>query len=291
MLKRIIGEDIHLQCSYAARSPFVQADVGMLEQVLVNLVVNSRDAMPRGGQLIIGTELRSFDTAQTDKNRETRCGRFVALSVRDTGTGISAEHLPRIFEPFFTTKEVGKGTGLGLATVYGIVKQHDGWIDVTTEVGVGSTFTLFLPAIDCPAAQAQGTPAVAPPLRGSETVLLVEDEEQVRALTRRVLETYGYQVHDAASGNEALELCRTKAPQIDLLLTDVIMPGGVTGRELAEKLTAQYAGLKVIFTSGYSGEVLERSTEFVRRIKSRFLSKPCSPRELLVALRQALDGN
>ncbi len=289
MLKRIIGEHLQLHTAYAPSLPTIQGDPGMIEQVLINLVVNARDAMPQGGQLTIATEEVSFDAGCVRDHPEARPGRFVTLAVRDTGTGISPEHLPRIFEPFFTTKEVGKGTGLGLATAYGTLKQHGGWIEASSQVGVGSTFTLFLPASSAAAGAPTNTTADSEPLRGNENILLVEDEDSVRRLTRRVLETFGYRVLEARSGREALDLSPSQLEQMDLLLTDVIMPGGVTGRELAERLTSERPNLKVVFTSGYSGEVLGHDTEIMRRSKTRFLSKPCSPRELLLAIRQCLD--
>jgi two-component system cell cycle sensor histidine kinase/response regulator CckA len=290
MLKRIIGEHIQLQCLCEPGLPMVLADAGMLEQVLVNLVVNARDAMPRGGQLVIGTGLVLLDPIQARHHDEARPGRFITLTVADKGTGIAPEHLPHIFEPFFTTKEVGKGTGLGLATVYGIVKQHQGWIDVSTKIGHGTRFTLFLPAIEAQAAPARENKDTPKPAGGKETILLVEDEDSVRLLTRRLLEKFGYTVHEASSGRSALELCRSRSPQIDLLLTDIIMPGGITGRELAEQLREANPKLKVIFTSGYSGDVLGHATEFVRQINSRFVAKPCSPQLLLETIRQYLDS-
>ena len=289
MLRRIIGEHIQLECRYAAHLPFVRADAGMLEQVLVNLVVNARDAMPQGGQLIITTEAVDIDFQYTQQHAEARPGHFVSLAVKDNGSGIAAEHLPHIFEPFFTTKELGKGTGLGLATVYGIVKQHGGWIEAASQPGAGSTFTMFLPVTEAAPAPASDAKDQARPLRGTETILLVEDEDTVRALTRRVLETYGYRVHEATSGAQALELCSSEKPRLDLLLTDVIMPGGVTGRDLADRLIAQNPSLKVIFTSGYSGEILGHDTSFIRRTYGDFLPKPCAPRDLLNAVRQSLD--
>ncbi len=289
MLKRVIGENIHLQCNCNASAPYALADVGMLEQVLVNLVVNARDAMPRGGQLMISTALVELDPIHCRDHEEARPGRFATLSVADSGTGIASEHLPHIFEPFFTTKDVGKGTGLGLATVYGIVKQHQGWIDVSTQVGVGSTFTLFLPAIEVSGPRRASSEDPSKPSGGKESILLVEDEDSVRLLTRRLLEKFGYTVHEAASGRAALELQRSQSLRLDLLLTDIIMPEGVTGRELAERMRADNPGLKVIFTSGYSGDILGNDTEFVRQTNSRFVAKPCSPQLLLQTIRQYLD--
>jgi PAS domain S-box-containing protein len=289
MLQRIIGEHIELRCSCAPSLPPVMGDPGMIEQVLVNLVVNARDAMPSGGQLTISTQENIFDSLYAHAHAEARAGRFVVLSVQDTGTGIAPEILPRVFEPFFTTKEVGKGTGLGLATVYGIIKQHQGWVDAYSRPDSGSTFTLYLPVHESPVKAPDRSVNHAEPLRGSESILLVEDEEPVRKLTRRVLETFGYHVVEAASGREALELPSSQLAQMQLLLTDVIMPGGITGRELAERLTGQYPSLQVVFTSGYSGEVLGHDTEIMQRNKVRFLAKPCSPRQILTAIRNCLD--
>ncbi|HZR18132.1 MAG TPA: response regulator [Verrucomicrobiae bacterium] len=289
MLRRIIGEHIELHCRCDPALPLVQADSGMLEQALMNLAVNARDAMPRGGQLTILTEAIELDSAQARLHDEGRPGRFVTVTVTDSGTGISSEHLPHIFEPFFTTKEVGKGTGLGLATVYGIIKQHQGWVEVSTAVGEGSNFKLFLPALVEGVSSPGKAQKPAQPRGGTETILLVEDEDAVRLLTRRFLVKFGYHVHEAASGQAALELCRTLSFKIDLLLTDIIMPGGMTGRELAEQLRRANSGLKVIFTSGYSGDVLGQDTEFVRQTDSRFLAKPCPPEVLLQTIREYLD--
>jgi signal transduction histidine kinase/FixJ family two-component response regulator len=290
MLKRIIGEDLQLQCTYAARLPAVRADVGMLEQVLVNLAVNARDAMPKGGQLLILTEFTRLDVAHTSAHPEARTGDFVCLSVTDTGTGIAAEHLPRLFEPFFTTKEVGKGSGLGLATVYGIVQQHEGWIEVASQLGAGSTFKIFLPAIEpSPAAVSATEPVEAKAAGGSETILLVEDDEAVRSLTSLILKKAGYHLHEAASGPQALELWRAHKEEIALVLTDMIMPERMNGRELAEQLLAERPALKVIFMSGYSGETVGKDTAFLRRTRTRFLQKPCHWRTLLQTVRKSLD--
>jgi PAS domain S-box-containing protein len=289
MLKRIIGEHIDLQCRYAAQLPFVQADAGMIEQVLLNLAVNARDAMPRGGHLLITTDAARFDAAYARTHPEAGAGEFVCLTVSDTGTGIAPEHLPRIFEPFFTTKEVGKGTGLGLATVYGIVKQHQGWLEVASQPGAGATFKIFLPAIPTPASAAAAAPAEAGLPGGAETILLVEDDYAVRMITRRVLESHGYKIYEATTAGEALDLWRSHAEEIALLLTDIVMPQGVTGRDLAEQLRAQRPALKVIFMSGYSADVIGKDTDFFQRTQSSFLQKPCSSRTILKTVRRCLD--
>lgn len=289
MLKRVIGEHIELQCQYGASLPLVQADPGMMEQVLVNLLVNARDAMPRGGQLHISTGKTFFDEASVRGNPEVRAGEFVCLTVRDTGVGIASEHLPRIFEPFFTTKALGKGTGLGLATVYGIIKQHQGWIEVTSETGAGAAFKIFLPALPASASKVTTAQAEPPARGGSETILLVEDDYAVRAITRRMLESVGYKIHEAAHPNEALRLWSEFSGQIDLLLTDIVLAEGITGRDLAEKLRAQRPHLKLIFMSGYTPEVAGKDTAFFRRTKSFFVQKPCSARVLFETVRQCLD--
>ena len=222
-------------------------------------------------------------------NPEARAGEFVCLRVSDTGTGIAPEVLPRIFEPFYTTKEVGRGTGLGLATVYGIVKQHGGWIEVSSQVGEGSTFKVFLPAIPTPARLAAAAAVEANIRGGNETILLVEDDHAVRLTTRRVLESKGYRIQEATNAREALELWHSHSGVMALLLTDIIMPEQITGRDLAEQLWSQRPGLKVIFMSGYSADVLGKNTEFIRRTRSRFLQKPCPSHLLLKTVRECLD--
>jgi CheY-like chemotaxis protein len=289
MLTRIIAEHIRLECHYAARLPLVQADAGMMEQVLLNLVVNARDAMPAGGQLYVVTEKASLDEAHVRVNPEARAGEFVCLTVRDTGSGIAAEHLPRIFEPFFTTKEVGKGTGLGLATVYGIVKQHQGWVEVSSYAGAGTTFKVFLPATVASATTAEAQATEVELCGGTETILLVEDDEAVRRITRRVLENLGYRIYEAASAREALVTWEEHSEEIALLLSDVVMPEGVSGRDLTDRLREQRPGLKVILMSGYSPEMAGREIEFFRATGTHFLQKPCPARLLGNTVRKCLD--
>jgi two-component system cell cycle sensor histidine kinase/response regulator CckA len=290
MLKRIIGEHIDLECRYADQLPFVRADAGMIEQVLLNLAVNARDAMPRGGHLLIATDTASFDAAHARAHPGARAGEFVRLTVTDNGTGIASEHLPRIFEPFFTTKELGKGTGLGLATVYGIVQQHQGWVEVSSQPGAGATFKIFLPVIPSPAGAAAAVKAETEVPGGAETILLVEDEYAVRSITRRVLESQGYRIYEATTVREALEVWRGHAEEIELLITDIVMPQRLTGRELSERLRAQRPALKVIFMSGYSSDVIGKDTGFFRRTKSSFLQKPFSTQVLLQTVRRCLDN-
>ena len=288
MLGRIIGEDIKLQCNYGSNLPTVQADEGMMEQVLMNLAVNARDAMAKGGQLIIGTDRVTTDAGYVQNNAEARAGDFIRLSVQDTGCGMTPEIMARIFEPFFTTKGVGKGTGLGLATVFGIVKQHQGWIEVESQVGVGTTFKVFLPASAQPDATL-GLAAIQTKVRGgTETILLVEDEMALRGLTKIILQRFGYRVLEAGSGVEALSVWEKHETQIDLLLTDMVMPDGVTGRDLAKRLQAAKPGLKVIYTSGYSLD--SEGTTFRARDASTFLQKPYQSQKLAQAVRNSLDS-
>jgi CheY-like chemotaxis protein len=255
--------------------------------VLVNLVVNARDAMPKGGQLLIATESTRLDTAYAKVNAEARAGDFVCLSVTDTGTGIAAEHLPHIFEPFFTTKEPGKGTGLGLATVFGIVEQHRGWIEIESQVNAGTTFHIYLPHSAQPV-PASARPATAGPSPGgSETILVVEDETALRRLSRLVLERKGYRVHEAESGAAAWQLWREERDNIDMLITDMVMPGGMSGRELAQKALAEKPALKVIYCSGYTDDML--GTDSVLRVNGNFLEKPFAPDELLRRIRAQFD--
>ena len=291
MLKRLISEDIELESRYAAQVPAVLADIGMLEQVVLNLVVNARDAMPQGGHLLLGTEAVVFSQAHDPAHPQARPEEFACLTVSDTGTGIAQEHLSRIFDPFFTTKAPGKGTGLGLATVYGIVQQHQGWVEVSSQLGTGSTFKVFLPSLQGvakPVARASQEPA---PQGGSETILVVEDDAAVRSLTRRILDGSGYRVREAASGQQALELWAREGAQVDLLLTDMIMPEGVSGPELARQLRSSRPDLKIIFMSGYSGDTVAKDASFLQENNCRFLQKPCSARALLHAVRQHLDSN
>jgi len=289
MLKRVIGEDIRLQCDHAPEPMYVMADAGMMDQVILNLVVNARDAMPQGGRLLITTRKASIDERRLRLHPEARVGEFVRLGVRDSGTGIPPEILARIFEPFFTTKELGKGTGLGLATVYGIVRQHGGWVEVSSRVGVGSVFKVFLPAISPPTSALRPPEARVSGRGGNERILLVEDEAALRLVTRRFLSEFGYHVIEAASGREALEIWRSQGVGIDLLLTDIVMPDGITGRELAERLRSQRPALKVIFMSGYSLNVFGNDTEFLRRDNTRFLQKPCDEQVLMDTIRRCLD--
>jgi signal transduction histidine kinase/ActR/RegA family two-component response regulator len=288
MLGRILGEDIALQLNYSPQPARVQADAGMMEQVLLNLAVNSRDAMPKGGLLAIKISTLDVDARRLAEHSERHTGRFVCLSVVDTGCGIPPENLRRIFEPFFTTKEVGKGTGLGLATVYGIVKQHQGWIEVESEPGKGTAFKVFLPR-SVKAAEPAGEPPAEKAVRGgTETILVVEDEVAVRELVCNLLAGQGYQILQAESGPKALQVWRDSKDRIDLLLTDLVMPDQMNGRELAEKLWAERPRLKVIFTSGYSADAVGK--DFVLHRGLNYLQKPYHPHKLALAVRDCLDA-
>lgn len=287
MLKRLIGEHIAMSFEPNLSVPMVRADSGMIEQVLMNLVVNARDAMPQGGRLSIALEAVEADRARLKSHPELQPGWFVCLSVKDTGCGMDEATLKRIFEPFFTTKEVGKGTGLGLATVYGIVGQHNGWIEVESAPGQGSAFRVFLPAAAQPSAPAKGVEKQEH-ARGSETILLVEDEEILRRVTARGLTRLGYTVIEAASGREALEVWQANRQSINLLLSDMIMPDGVSGLDLVEKIRQADPTLKAIIASGYSSTMLPHELLTARRITR--LQKPVSLQELSVAVRSVLDG-
>ncbi len=288
MLGRLLGEDVTLQLTYWDQPSLVQADASMMEQVLLNLAVNSRDAMPMGGQLAIKIAVLDIDAAHVAHHPDARVGRFVCLTAADTGCGIPSENLRRIFEPFFTTKQLGKGTGLGLATVYGIVKQHQGWIEVESRVGKGTTFRVYLPKSQDTAITEEEKPAEAHVRGGSETILLVEDETAVRELVSAILTGRGYNVLQAASGPKALEVWKQKHDDIDLLLTDLVMPERMNGRELAEKLWTDRPKLKVIFTSGYSADVVGK--DFVLKQGLHYLQKPYHPHKLALAVRDCLDS-
>ena len=288
MVQRLIGESITLQFQPPEELPFVQADVGMVEQIVMNLAVNARDAMPLGGTLTIGVEAVAVDTAYTETHPESRVGRFVRLRVADTGTGMDATTLSRIFEPFFTTKDVGKGTGLGLATVYGIVKQHDGWLEVNSKPDKGATFDVFFPANEENAvAERKETADTAPAVGGTETILIVEDEETLREMARDILKDCGYRILEASTGKQALEVWNQSAKEIDLLLTDMVMPEGISGVDLAEWLLADRPDLKIIFTSGYSAT--EVGPELIARSQARFLQKPYTHITLAKSVRDCLD--
>ncbi|HEX6187539.1 MAG TPA: PAS domain S-box protein [Pyrinomonadaceae bacterium] len=288
MLRRMIGEDIRLSARLDPDLKKVKADRGQIEQVLMNLVVNARDAMPRGGSLTIETANIQIEEEYAGRHIGVSSGAYVMLAVSDTGTGMDHETEARIFEPFFTTKEKGKGTGLGLSTVYGIVKQSGGNIWVYSEPGHGTTFKIYLPQVDDQVKTVEAKPEETSIPSGSETVLLVEDEEVVRGLAQRILEDAGYRVITANGGEEAVNWCADHADTIHLLLTDVVMPD-TSGKELAERLTSLRPQTKVLFMSGYTDEAIVHHGVLDSNVE--FLQKPFTPRALSRKVRQVLDGN
>ena len=286
MLRRLIVEDVELVTQLAGDLGPVSADPGQLEQVLLNLAVNARDAMPRGGRLTIETANVFLTEEYSERHHRLPPGQYVLLAVSDTGVGMDEATQKHLFEPFFTTKEVGKGTGLGLATVYGIVKQSGGYIWVYSEPGHGTTVKVYLPRVSG-AAEPLPVAAATPELRrGSETVLLVEDAPPVRSLARKSLESYGYTVLEAADGPAALELSAGHARGIDILVTDVVMPG-MSGRELAERLAPARPAMRVLYTSGYTDDAMVR--QGVLRAGVAFLQKPFIPETLARKVREVLD--
>jgi signal transduction histidine kinase/DNA-binding response OmpR family regulator len=289
MLLRLIGEHIHLEARYGSAAAWVHADPAMIELILVNLAVNSRDAMPEGGRLVLETGNATFGPAQAAARPKRQAGSFAHLSVADTGTGIAPENLPHIFEPFFTTKEPGKGTGLGLATVFGIVEQHRGWIEIESQLNAGTAFHIYLPLSPLPTPAAARPAAASPSPGGNETILIVEDEAALRRLSRLILERKGYRVLEAESGAAAWLLWQQQRANIDMLITDMVMPGGIGGRELAAKTLAEKPALKVIYCSGYTDDML--GPDSVLRVNGNFLEKPFSPDELLRRVRAQFDGS
>jgi len=288
MLHRLIGEDIDLAMKLSADIGRVKADQGQIEQVIMNLVINARDALPQGGKLIVETVSETLDEAFTRQHPGSRVGRYVMISVADSGTGMTPETLAHLFEPFFTTKDRGKGTGLGLATVYGVVKQSGGYIWVESELGQGSRFKVYLPEIDEPvSAPARAAPSTET-FRGTETVLLVEDAEALRKLAFTLLEQNGYHVLSAGSGLEALKMVEGMRDRVDLLLTDVIMPG-INGRTLAERLAPLQSGLKVLYMSGYTDSAI--ADHGVLDEGTNLLHKPFSEEALIQKVREVLDAD
>jgi len=286
MLGRLLGEDIALVTHLDPALGAVKADPGQLEQVIMNLAVNARDAMPGGGKLTIETANAELDDTYVREHFPARPGSYVMLAVSDTGTGMSDEVQSHLFEPFFTTKEKGKGTGLGLATVYGIVKQSGGYIWVYTEPGHGTTFKIYLPRVAGAPAQRASGPKASPVGAGTETVLLAEDEAAVRAVARHALERQGYTVLEASSGEAALDLAERHSGRIHLLLTDVIMPG-MNGRALALRLSELRPDLRVVYMSGYTEEAITRHG--VLEPGLTYVQKPFTPEGLARKVREVLD--
>lgn len=286
MLPRLLGEDITVNTSLSSDLGMVKADQGQIEQVIMNLAVNARDAMPEGGTLRIETANVELDQAYAWQHPGAKPGHYVMLAVIDSGTGIDPDTLTHIFEPFFTTKEVGKGTGLGLATVYGVVKQSGGYIWVESEPGHGASFQIFLPRVDEPTADIAATTPVDETVGGSETILLVEDSEALRKLTRSFLESHGFKVLVAQDGEEALEVEARHSGKIDLLLTDVVMPG-INGRALAERLLPKQLGMRVLYISGYTDSFVARHGVLEEGMV--LLHKPFTEEVLIRKVREVLD--
>jgi len=287
ILQRLIGEDVELETNLEANLAPIRIDPHQIEQVIMNLAVNARDAMPEGGRLLLETANTYLGPDFVSKHPEVDVGAYVLLAMTDTGSGIEEQILPQIFEPFFTTKERGRGTGLGLSTVYGIVKQSLGYIYAENAPDRGARFTLYFPprrgeVLSRPAAQDS-----RPELAGTEKILLVEDEETVRRLTESILRRSGYQVFSASNAEQALNLPSTELEEIRVLITDVVMPG-MNGRALAGKLQESFPGLKVLFLSGYATDI--NGTELSGDQLGELLQKPFSRVDLLRKLRQLIDG-
>lgn len=288
MLQRLIGEDIQLTTTLNPKVGRVVVDSSQLSQILMNLALNARDAMARGGRLTITTDNISLDAEYTQQHVDFTPGDYVLLSVSDTGAGMSEQIKQHIFEPFFTTKETGQGTGLGLAVVYGIVKQSGGNIEFASHEDAGTTFKIYLPRVEERVDGQERTDTSPEMATGTETILLVEDEEQVRKLSCRILEACGYKVIEARNGLEALGICGGGDCQFDLLVTDVVMPQ-MGGSELAEKLKSKLPNLKILFTSGYTDEAVIRHGVIVGN--TNFIQKPFAPDDLANKIRKILDDS
>jgi len=287
MLQRVIGEDIELVTVLAKNLGKVKADSSQIEQVIMNLAVNARDAMPNGGKLTIETASEELDERYAQQHIAVKPGRYVMLAVSDTGCGMTPEIRDRVFEPFFTTKERGKGTGLGLSTVYGIVKQSGGNIWVYSEPGLGTTFKIYLPVVDEPMIEEQKERPIAERARGGETILVVEDDENLRRLTSLILKKHGYRILEASNGGEALIICRNIKEPLDLVLTDVIMPG-MSGRQLIEELRQIRDAFKVLYMSGYTDNAIVHHGVLDAGIN--LLHKPFTVEGLLRKVREVMDN-
>jgi hypothetical protein len=288
MLRRLIGEDIRLDLELAPDTGWIHADPGQIEQVIMNLVVNARDAMSHGGRLVIATANADYAHPAVIGQAQIPPGRFVTLSVSDNGTGLADEAMEHLFEPFFTTKPAGVGTGLGLAIVYGIVRQSGGAITVDSTRGGGATFTLYLPRIEAPAAEPSQKRTTPAPRGDGEDILLVEDELPLNGMIRQSLEKNGYRVVAAATSDEAVAIAERTGGALSLLLTDVVMPGTVTRRRMIEEILRHCPGIKVILMSGYADEVI--APHGVLEPGRALLTKPFSMARLLEQVRTALDG-
>jgi two-component system cell cycle sensor histidine kinase/response regulator CckA len=287
MLRRMIGEDIEFVCITRPGLGFVHADLGQIQQIIMNLVVNARDAMPQGGKLTIETANVDLEEDYVRRHAMVSPGPFIMLAISDDGIGMDAETQARIFEPFFTTKERGKGTGLGLSTVYGIVKQSNGFIWIYSEPGKGTTFKIYLPRVPGEAARLSACAEVKPDLRGAETVLLVEDEASVRTLACRILRERGYTVLEGSNGKEALRVAQEFAGEIHLVLTDVVMPE-MSGKTLVTQIEAARPGIKALFISGYTDNAIVHHGILESNVA--FLQKPFSADGLARKVREVIDS-
>ncbi len=288
LLRRTIREDIAIHFQLAPSVPFIRGDVGRLEQVIMNLAVNAQDAMPDGGVLTVETVVCRSEEGRDESREKVEPGGYVGLNVVDTGSGMDADVMERLFEPFFTTKEVGKGTGLGLAICYGIVKQHGGYIRVESKPGEGSTFRVCLPASHTNDEQPISHSSGSADAKGSETILLVEDNEQMRNLARAILDRQGYEVLTASNGMEALTIPERHEGRIHLLLTDVVMPE-MSGRDLSARILSRYPGIKVLYMSGYSENADGEGGMFDESLN--FIQKPFSVRALAAKVREVLEAD
>jgi PAS domain S-box-containing protein len=287
MFQRLIGEDIELAVSLDPLLGQIMADPAQIQQVIMNLVVNARDAMTDGGKLEVTTKNIDIDESAAGLHPDAVPGRYVLMTITDTGIGMSEETMQSIFDPFFTTKRHDTGTGLGLAMVYGIVRQSGGWIEVSSKLGQGTSFRVYLPRVDVRPGRAWTGSPVPITLYGDETVLVVEDQEEVRRLIRTILESYGYNVLEAENGTEALRLAEEHSTEIELLLTDVILPG-MNGRTLSERIRVLVPKLKVMFTSGYPEDVISRRGVLQQDVA--YLPKPFGPESLAIKVREVLGG-
>jgi signal transduction histidine kinase len=286
LLSRVIGEDIEMKIAVAPGETAVMADAGQIEQILMNLCTNARDAMQEGGILMVETERVEFDEDYVRKHAFAKPGPYMLLSVSDTGQGMDEQTRSKIFEPFFTTKELGRGTGLGLAIVYGVVKQHNGYINVYSEPGKGTTFRLYFPAVET-AAETLSAPVYHAIIEGTETVLLAEDEPAVRNLAKTILEEYGYKIILAEDGEDALAKFRASPEAIDLLVLDVMMPKK-NGKEVYDEIRETRPDIKALFMSGYTANVIHKKG--VLNPDKELIIKPFSPHAFLQKVRQILDA-
>ena len=285
ILERIIGEDIEFNVHTADHALIVMADQGQIEQVLMNLVTNARDAMPKGGTLVINTDDVTIDDLFVQTHQFAKTGQYAIISVKDTGIGMNKTTQDHIFEPFFTTKEVGKGTGLGLAMVYGTIKQHNGFITVHSELGTGTTFKIYLPLASTHKLHTEITDAVTI-ARGNETILLIEDDAAVRRVTKALLEHLGYGIIEASNGEQGIELYLKNRDKVQLVITDIIMPK-LSGKDVHDELRKFKPDVKILFMSGYTADIIQQKG--FENERANFISKPLKVEELSRKLREVLD--